>query len=226
MEVPEPSEPSEPRHSCVCGKTFAFSSGLSKHKKKCRRAGGGAGAAPDVGDVEENPPAPAVPSMPLETELTAETDDRKAMTIKAIDQLIAACPSAGIVRKCTLESSFAAVSKEHASVQRAVADHLNGMLFHRLLLTGCGAVESLSQLPPVKSRVDLQGFTQAVAADPGVQENLRLVMAQYPELVRLLTPEAKLGISLLTCAVSVAATNAAKKSTSPGSADGESESKP
>lgn len=228
----EADEPSAARHTCLCGKSFAFASGLSKHKKKCRRAGGGAGAAPapDVGDVTvegvEDPPAPAPPSMPLEPELAAETNDRKAMTIKAIDQLIAACPSAGLVRKCTLESSFPAVQREHMQVQRGLADHLNGMLFHRLLLTTCSGLENLTQLPPVKTRVDLTGFTQAVANDPGIADNLKLVISQYPELTRLLTPEAKLGISLLTCAVTVAATNASKKSTSPGSAGGGSESKP
>ena len=101
-------------------------------------------------------------------------------------------------------------------------------MFTRLLLTGCGALEQATQLPPVKARVDLQGFTHAVAHDPAVAENLKLIIAQYPELTKLLTPEAKLGIALLTAAVTVAATNAAKKSSDPGSPSdgGESESKP
>jgi hypothetical protein len=154
-----------------------------------------------------------------------------------MDSMIKACPACGIVRKCTLESSMPAVQREHAAVQRAVADHMNTTVFTRLLLTrllltGCGALEQASEatkLPPnVKARVDLQGFTHAVAHDPAVAENLKLIIAQYPELTKLLTPEAKLGIALLTAAVTVAATNAAKKSSDPGSPSdgGESESKP
>ena len=138
----------------------------------------------------------AAPDLPLDHELAAESDTRKEAYIAAMDSMIKACPACGIVRKCTLESSMPAVQREHAAVQRAVADHMNTTVFTRLLLTGCGALEQATQLPPVKARVDLQGFTHAVAHDPAVAENLKLIIAQYPELTKLLTPEAKRGIAL------------------------------
>ena len=171
-----------------------------------------------VDTLGPTPPRPAAaPDLPLDHELAAESDTRKEAYIAAMDSMIKACPACGIVRMCTLESSMPGVQRKHAAVQRAVADHMNTTVFTRLLLTGCGALEQATKLPPVKARVDLQGFTHAVAHDPAVAENLKLIIAQYPELTKLLTPEAKLGIALLTAAVTVAATNAAKKSSDPGS---------
>ena len=91
----------------------------------------------------------AAPDLPLDHELAAESDTRKEAYIAAMDSMIKACPACGIVRKCTLESSMPAVQREHAAVQRAVADHMNTTVFTRLLLTGCGALEQATQLPPV-----------------------------------------------------------------------------
>jgi hypothetical protein len=198
------------RHVCgSCGKSFAYSSGLSKHKRKC-------GATTHTVAEEAQLVDLAAPPLPLEPELAAQDDTRKEACIKAMDSMIAACPAAGILRKCTLESSYAAVVREHGQVQKAVADYMNTAVFQRLLLTGCGGLEHLSQLPPVKARCDLTGFTEAVARDPTIAENMKLLIAQYPDITKLLTPEAKLAISLLTTAVAVAANNASKKSSSHG----------
>ena len=113
--------------------------------------------------------------------------------------MIKACPGAGLVRRCTLESAYPAVEREHRAVQAAMAGYVNTQVFFRVLLTGCRGVETLTQVPTIKARVDLAGFAEAVGQDPSVQDNLRQVLAQYPDVVALLpmTPE--------TCALSLAA---------------------
>ena len=173
--------------------------------------------------ILQRPPSPTSPRLPLEPELAADTDTRKQALLQAIDGMIKACPGAGLVRRCTLESAYPAVEREHRAVQAAMAGYVNTQVFFRVLLTGCRGVETLTQVPTIKAKVDLAGFAEAVGQDPSVQDNLRQVLAQYPDVVALLTPEAKLGISLLTCVLSVAASNAQKKHHGGGSASGTGE---
>ena len=208
------SAPARPHVCGVCGKGFAFSSGLSKHRKKCVPVADAA-IVDDFATV-----VPPSPRLPLEPELAVDTDTRKQALLQAIDGMIKACPGAGLVRRCTLESAYPAVEP---AVQAAMAGCANTQVFFRVLLTGCRGVESLTQVPTIKARVDLAGFAEAVGQDPSVQDNLRQVLAQYPDVVALLTPEAKLGISLLTCALSVAAANAQKKHAGGGGASGSGE---
>jgi hypothetical protein len=210
------SAPARPHVCGVCGKGFAFSSGLSKHRKKCVPVADAA----ILDDFATAAAAPPSPRLPLEPELAADTDTRKQALLQAIDGMIKACPGAGLVRRCTLESAYPAVER---AVQAAMAGYANTQVFFRVLLTGCRGVESLTQVPTIKARVDLAGFAEAVGQDPSVQDNLRQVLAQYPDVVALLTPEAKLGISLLTCALSVAAANAQKKHAGGGGASGTGE---
>ena len=186
------SAPARPHVCGVCGKGFAFSSGLSKHRKKCVPVADAA----ILDDFATAAAAPPSPRLPLEPELAADTDTRKQALLQAIDGMIKACPGAGLVRRCTLESAYPAVER---AVQAAMAGYVNTQVFFRVLLTGCRGVETLTQVPTIKARVDLAGFAEAVGQDPSVQDNLRQVLAQYPDVVALLpmTPE--------TCALSLAA---------------------
>ena len=181
------SAPARPHVCGVCGKGFAFSSGLSKHRKKCVSVAADTAIMDDFATVAAAPPSPR---LPLEPELAADTDTRKQALLQAIDGMIKACPGAGLVRRCTLESAYPAVEREHRAVQAVMAGYVNTQVFFRVLLTGCRGVETLTQVPTIKAKVpvDLAGLAEAVGQDPSVQDNLRQVLAKYPDVMALLTP--------------------------------------
>ncbi len=157
--------------------------------------------------------ASAAPALPFEQTVASDAESRRDAVIAAIDRLVASCPGAGVVRKCSLESSLPVVEREYRLAQAAVATHLNTALAHRMLLTVCRGVERLSQVPPVKSRFDLDGYTAIVAEDATVYETLKEILAQHPQIVALLTPELRLGLALGSGALLCASKNAEKKST-------------
>ncbi len=80
------------------------------------------------------------------------------------------------MRRCTLESAYPAVEREHRAGQAAMAGEHPGV-FPGAADRMPGGVETLTQVPTIKARMDLAGFAEAVGQDPSVQDYLRQVLA-------------------------------------------------
>jgi hypothetical protein len=186
----------EPSLACVtCGKLFRYQKALDKHVRTC--------GVSEVAAVAEATPPAAAPAT------AAFTDTRKQQLCEAMDAMFARMPEALAPRRGTVDSPLVSLEAEFRAMQREVSLAFNTVLAHRALVGFASVAERATQIPVIRSRVDLQGYAQAVADDAQVHAALKDVMAQYPGLE--LSPEARLGLALVGAATETARRNAEKK---------------
>lgn len=196
METIPDAAPTEPSFACVtCGKLFRLQKSLNKHVRTC-----------GTREVQEEVAAEA-PRPPAEP--PGFTDTRKQQLCEAMDAMFARMPETVPPRRGTVDSPLVSLEAEFRAMQREVSLAFNTVLAHRALVGFASVAERATQIPVIRSRVDLQGYAQAVADDQQVIAALKDVMAQYPGLE--LSPEARLGLALVGAATETARRNAEKK---------------
>ena len=159
---------------------------------------------------ESEPPAKRIKKQEIDPNLYAEKEQAlrrlKAIELKFGEDLDWKCAM-------DIQTPLPKLKSELAMVMELCSQRCGTKIAYDSLLMASKGLESISQLPYVGEFIDLEGYPLELEANKKeITDVLGEIIAQYPDLGVMLSPEMRLAILMGGAAVTCAAKNIEKKS--------------